>query len=174
MTEQIDVRIDVRRATPDDEGEVWEILDGAAAWLTGRGIHQWPHPYPRRPVERACADGSMRVGARGGRIVATMQLLRADPDVWGDDPLPALYVHSLAGRREPGARGCGGRMLRWAVRTAAAEGLAAVRLDCWAQNRPLREYYARAGFRHVDDREVRYGEQLWRCSRFEMAVGGTG
>jgi predicted N-acetyltransferase YhbS len=166
MTEELEVRW----ATADDAAQVWEVLDSAAGWLVGRGIHQWPHPYPRGLVERACADGSVRVGCRDGQILATMRTLRNDPDVWGDDLLPALYIHSLACRRDPSARGSGGVLLGWAARAAAADGLAAVRLDCWAQNQPLRDYYARAGFQHVDDVTVRYSDADWRCSRFEMAV----
>jgi ribosomal protein S18 acetylase RimI-like enzyme len=163
-------RFEVREATADDVEQVWEVLDGAAGWLVGRGIHQWPHPYPRASVERACADGSVRVGTCEGRVLATARTVRHDPEVWGDDPLPALYVHSLAARREAAARGSGGRLLRWVVRTAAADGLAAVRLDCWAENRALRRYYERAGFRHVDDVEQRIGDRTWRFSRLEMAV----
>jgi RimJ/RimL family protein N-acetyltransferase len=159
-------QIEVRSATEADLTAVTEILDSAAGWLIDQGIHQWPHPYPHAPSERALADRTLWVGSRNGRIVATMRTPRHDPEVWGEDPLPALYIHALASSRDPAARGSGIEMLRWAVRTAAADGLAAVRLDCWAGNHALRRYYERAGFRHVDDIEAGQG---WRCSRFEMA-----
>jgi RimJ/RimL family protein N-acetyltransferase len=81
---------------------------------------------------------------------------------------PALYVHGLAVRREPLARGSGLELLRWAARTAAEEGLEAVRLDCVAGNDRLRRYYQQVGFRHVRDVEQGVGDRRWRCSLFEI------
>jgi hypothetical protein len=149
---------------------VHRILDEAAAWLVGRGIHQWPSPYPRAGTERALADGTLWVGVRGDRPVATMRLVRSDPQVWGDDTLSALYVHTLAVGRGPTARGSGPGMLQWAARVAAGAACSALRLDCWAGNPRLRRYYAEAGFRHVDDVELAGGE---RCSRFELVLSST-
>jgi RimJ/RimL family protein N-acetyltransferase len=93
-----------------------------------------------------------------------------DPDVWGDDPLPALYVHALAVRHKPASRGSGLELLRWAVRAAAHEGLVAVRLDCWAENRRLRRYYEQADFRYVGDVDQTDGSRDWRSSLFEMTI----
>jgi len=162
--------LEISAATQDDLPDVYEILDGAAAWLIEQGIHQWPNPYPREPITRAFAERGLWIGSRAGQTVATMRTARRDPDIWGDDAAPALYVHALAVRREPPARGSGLELLRWAARTAARDGLVAVRLDCWAGNDRLRRYYLRAGFRHVRDVEERSGPRTWRCSLFELAV----
>jgi GNAT superfamily N-acetyltransferase len=167
-------RLTVRTATIDDLPDVHEILDEAGAWLRERGIHQWPTPYPRDPIEQACASRLLWVGSRAGRVVATMRTARRDPDIWGDDSLPALYVHALAVRREPLARGSGLELLRWAAQAAAHEGIIAVRLDCWAENRRLRRYYEQAGFRHVGDVHHSFGSRDWRSSLFEMTVSGLG
>jgi GNAT superfamily N-acetyltransferase len=162
----------VRTATSDDLPTVHEILDGAAAWLIGQGIRQWPHPYPREPIERACAARGLWVGSRAGRTVATMRTAHRDPDIWGDDGRPALYVHALAARREPSARGSGLELLRWAAQVAAREGLEVVRLDCLAGNERLRRYYRQAGFRHVRDVEQCVAAHRWQASLFEIAVSG--
>jgi ribosomal protein S18 acetylase RimI-like enzyme len=166
----VTVRLVVRAATRDDLPAVHEILDEATAWLIQRGIHQWPTPYPREPINRACAARLLWVGCRGDRIVATMRTARHDPDIWGDDPMPALYVHALAVRREPESRGSGLELLRWAARAAARDDLVAVRLDCWAENWRLRRYYEQAGFRHVGDVGQSDGSRDWRGSLFEMPV----
>ncbi len=160
----------IRAAGPDDLPTVHEILDGAAAWLAEQGIRQWPIPYPREPIARAFAERGLWVGARGGRIVATMRTARRDPEIWGEDPVPALYVHGLAARREPLGRGSGLELLRWAARAAGQEGLEVVRLDCLAGNDRLCRYYRQAGFRHVRDVEQRVGTARWRSSLFEIAV----
>jgi GNAT superfamily N-acetyltransferase len=160
----------VRAAGHDDLPAVHEILDGAAAWLAEQGIRQWPIPYPREPIARAFAERELWVGARAGRVVATMRTARRDPGIWGEDPFPALYVHALAARREPLGRGSGLELLRWAARAAAREGLKVVRLDCVAGNDRLCRYYRQAGFRHVRDVEQHVGAGRRRSSLFEIAV----
>lgn len=164
------VGLAVRPATTDDLPAVHEILDEAGTWLSQQGIYQWPTPYPRESINRAFADRQLWVGNRADRIVATMRTAFHDPDVWGNDPLPALYVHGLAVRREPESRGSGLELLHWAVHAAANEGLVAVRLDCWAENRRLRRYYEQAGFRYIGDVDQTDGSRDWQSSLFEMTI----
>jgi GNAT superfamily N-acetyltransferase len=99
-----------------------------------------------------------------------MRTARRDPDIWGEDSLPALYVHGLAVRREPVSRGSGIELLRWAACAAARDDLVALRLDCWAKNWRLRRYYEQAGFRHVGDVDQSDGSRDWQCSLFEMVL----
>jgi ribosomal protein S18 acetylase RimI-like enzyme len=77
-------------------------------------------------------------------------LLWSDPLVWRDVPEDAGYVHSLAIRRAYAGRGLGKTLLEWAERLATA-GKRYLRLDCGAENLPLRAYYERLGFQHRGD-----------------------
>lgn len=61
----------------------------------------------------------------------------------------AGYVHRVAVRDR--GTGVGARLLDWADGHVAGFGGDRLRLDCIAWDAPLRRYYERAGFLHVDD-----------------------
>ena len=139
------------RAEAADRAAVVAILDEAAAWLAGAGIRQWPRSFEPTWLDPAILEGTVWVARVGGRAAATFQLTWADP-LWDDDGT-AGYLHRFAVRR-PYA-GLGASVLEHVARLVAAEGRTAIRLDCVSWNHSLRAYYARAGFVHRGDLEMR-------------------
>ena len=61
----------------------------------------------------------------------------------------SLYIDSLATAREHQRRGIAGALLEEAERMARREGLRAVTLDTWQDNRAARALYLGAGFEEV-------------------------
>lgn len=141
----------VRRASVDDVHEVLAVLDEVAAWLTARGIGQWPPHFEADWVRPALEAGETWLADFGGRAAATITVAWSDP-VWGTDDGAAGYVHHLAVRRH--ARGLGAVLLQWAQDQALQRGRHVLRLDCVTRNRGLRDYYEDAGFIHRGDVEV--------------------
>lgn len=128
----------------------------AAAWLRARGSTQWQEPVTGRRRARVESDVSAGhvwlVERSGGDVVATLTVdERADPEFWTDedDPGAALYVHRMVVTRGDAGRGLGAALLDFASRRAADAGRKWLRLDAWATNRELQDYYRRQGFQHV-------------------------
>src|SRR5262249_52980048 len=81
--------------------------------------------------------------------VATITIdATADPELWHDssDQDDALYVHRMVVARDEAGRGLGAALLDFAGRRAAAAGRAWLRLDAWATNTKLHDYYRGQGF----------------------------
>jgi ribosomal protein S18 acetylase RimI-like enzyme len=138
--------LEVRRAEPADVDVIIAILSEAARWLLGRGIRQWPDPFPRSRVEPLVSRGDFYVARIAGEPVATLALLWSDPTFWGEQPDDAGYVHALAVRRSQAGRGLGACLLDWAEAEVVANGGEFLRLDCLAENHALRRYYEVQGF----------------------------
>jgi GNAT superfamily N-acetyltransferase len=158
----------VRPAGLDDVETVGELIDDATRWVGELGFEQWPLPFPRNEIEAAVERGEVYVGDLDGEAVATVTLLRDDPEYWGERPPDAVYVHKLAVRRDHAGRGIGAAVVEWANAQAVAEGRTFLRLDCLRDSHGIRDYYERLGFEHqgdFDDR--RRGLQL---SLFERPV----
>ncbi|MFF5034598.1 GNAT family N-acetyltransferase [Nocardia salmonicida] len=143
--------VEFRRAEAGQIGEVLEVLDEAALWLTSRGVRQWPTRFDPAWVEPAVSRGETWLVAVEGKLAATVTLDWSDP-LWADDAECAGYVHRMAVRR--GAAGIGGQILGWAADTTRDHGRGLLRLDCVATNDRLRAYYERAGFVHRGDVQV--------------------
>lgn len=161
----------VRPATALDASVASAILQEAASWLLSRGIEQWqPAWFDRDWVERQVDAGSLHLGVIGNEPVATLRVAWEDPEVWGEQPPDAAYIHSLAVRRQ--YAGAGPRMIDWAASAVTEAGRLFLRLDCWQGNSGLRRYYESLGFSHRGDVEQsgfpRGGH--WFTSRYERRV----
>ncbi len=164
--------VKIVRARPEDLETVAVILDDAAQWLQGRGIDQWPFPFPRRWIQRRFQTGEVYLGMCAGQAIGTFSLHWSDEldQLWSDLPGDAGYLHGLAVRRAFARRGVGTEMLRQAARIVAAVGKPYLRLDCWSQNRPLCHYYERHDFVDRGVIELTVGAEAWSCRRFEKQI----
>jgi ribosomal protein S18 acetylase RimI-like enzyme len=141
--------VPIRTARPGDEDVVLDLLAGASAWLRGRGIEQWPERFPYESVrEQIASDQALLVG---DPAVATVVVTDSEPELWGENAVPAYYISRLAVAREAAGRGLGYRILDWVQAAAFAQGWRYVRLATSRDNPGLRRYYEKAGFLHVTD-----------------------
>jgi len=164
--------VKVVRAGPEDLQTVVVILDDAAKWLQGRGIDQWPFPFPRRHIQRRFQTAEVYLGMYEGQAIGTFSLHWSDQldQLWSDLPDEAGYLHGLAVRRAFAGHGIGTEMLRHAERIVAAARKPYLRLDCWSENYPLCQYYERCGFVDRGVIKLPVGAALWSCRRFEKYV----
>ena len=130
----------------------------AGPWRTG-----WPRTARcsgRRGRCRASASPPRSTPASGTSCATTssawsarVRLLWTDPDFWGDDDTPAVYVHGLMVDRRAAGHGLGTALLDWAAARGRDAGVDLFRLDCRTTNPVLRAYYERYGFRAVGQRD---------------------
>jgi GNAT superfamily N-acetyltransferase len=163
------MRMDVRRARPEDLDQVTSLLEEARAWLHARGIQQWPTTYPRSLLTTDIAQGEVYLAHVNGEPAGTLTLQWSGETVWEHASQDAAYVHRLVVRRKFAGQGIGLELLRWAEGAAVCAGKHFLRLDCWAGNLALCEYYERAGF---ESRGVRQIDD-YQAHLFEKGVGGS-
>jgi protein-tyrosine phosphatase len=159
--------VTVASAQPCDLDDLEALYEDAARWLAARDINQWQAGYFRRDSQLAAIRrGECYIVRAPGQAVGMLTLIWADPSIWGEQPADAGYLHGLAVRRDWAGLGLGRQLLTWAERRVAAAGKPYLRLDCGADNPPLRAYYEHAGFIHKGDTGTR-----WRASLYEKPVG---
>jgi 8-oxo-dGTP diphosphatase len=126
------------------------LLEDAAEWLARRGIAQW-RPGSMRArherIERAQRDGELLLARDRGRLVGGLVATQRPPPIWQNTPLArALYLEELVVAADRHGRGIGAAMLDAMAATARTNGIAALRLDCVAENPALVRYYTARGF----------------------------
>ncbi|NYI58744.1 GNAT family N-acetyltransferase [Cellulomonas soli] len=141
---------DPELATADEVPAIHALRRGLEDWLAARGVDQWPVgslPYER--VAAQVADGQWWVVRDELGLLGTMRLVWTDPDYWGEDDTPALYVHGLmVDRRASGTR-LGPALVAWADARARTAGVPWLRLDHRASNEHLDAMYRSWGFEPV-------------------------
>jgi GNAT superfamily N-acetyltransferase len=155
---------------------VLDLLAEASEWTRARGYDNWPARFPRSLIARNVDAGELCVVEREDVTIATLTLQWSDEFFWGVSDADAGYVHRLAVRRDHAGAGLGYQLLDWADERVRANGRALLRLDVVSDNRPLRDYYAAAGFAHRRDVsgefELQDGTRRgWQTSLYERACG---
>jgi protein-tyrosine phosphatase len=136
------------RANEADAATLVALYDEAGTWLMARGLHQWQPGW----YTTAMALDSLRAGhevylvRRAGEPVGKLTLQWDDPEMWGERPPDAGYVHGLCVSRAVAGLGLGAALLDCAGQQVVAHGRRWLRLDCMAANPALRAYYERLGF----------------------------
>jgi hypothetical protein len=134
------------------------LFDEAVRWLVARGREgQWGSaPFSSSPerIEQAWGwgrDGGLWIAEAEGTPVEAMVLGAASAYV-PPAAEPELYVLALVASREhPAGRGAGRLLLDQAHAETDADGLALLRVDCWAGgDGALVRYYQSVGFTPTD------------------------
>jgi GNAT superfamily N-acetyltransferase len=160
--------IRIIKAQLGDLDRVLEILDEASRWISSKGFEtRWlPSPSFRQTIKDNIERGEVYVVKDLKNTVGTITLQWSDTKFWGDLPLDAGYIHKLAITRSSAGQRLGFRLLRWAEDKARAEGKRFLRLDCLASNKTIRDYYEKAGFTYVRDKEM----PGWKASLYEKKL----
>lgn len=143
--------------TRGDVGAASAVLTATAARLADRGEPLWPLPsLTLERLTRHYPAGTWRVAWRGDAPVGTYALLTADPLFWPEAaPDEAWYLHKLGVHPDAQGQGLAPVLLREAAQECGEAGVPLLRLDTAATRPKLRALYEAAGFRAVDEREVR-------------------
>ncbi len=138
---------EVAVATPTDHAAIAAILEDVQHWLASCGIAQWTTLFTDDWIEEKIALKEFHIARLGNTPVAVVRLLWADPRFWRDrEQRDAVYIHTMAVRRDHAGLGIGGRVVRWAGKQARDLGRRFLRLDCGVDNLALRAYYRQLGF----------------------------
>jgi ribosomal protein S18 acetylase RimI-like enzyme len=165
--------LDVVLAQPSDLEGVLSILEEARQWLLAKGIpEQWPRPHPPEAIAWRIECRETYLAYHHGQAIATFTLQGSDVQTWGDLPGEAMYVHGLAVRRAFAGQQIGEQLLQLAAEICTAMGKPYLRLDCWAGNTTLSQYYERVGFERCGAREWPTSGDTppWRVNLFERRL----
>ena len=156
-------------ATPADIDDIHALRRSLEDWMAANGTVQWPQgSLPRERIATQVDAGEWHVVRDNLGLVATVRLLWTDPDFWGDDDTPAVYVHGLMVDRRATGHGLGTALLDWAAARGRDAGVDLFRLDCRTTNPVIRAYYERYGFQAVGQKDF----DGFSCTLLERSVGG--
>lgn len=167
MVDTLPSRVEI--ATPDQVTSIHRLRRNLEEWLHSRGIRQWPRgEVSRQDVSAQVARGEWRCAHLPDVVpAAAMRVLWSDPEFWGSDATPAVYVHGLMVDRRVAGAGLGKYMLDGAAEAGRAAGVEVFRLDCVESNHVLRTFYTELGFREVGRCDFR---NLFSVALFEKAL----
>ncbi|RKT16378.1 acetyltransferase (GNAT) family protein [Streptomyces sp. 1114.5] len=161
----------IRTGGPESVPDLLALLDGAVAWLVGRGrTGQWgDQPFSTTPARVEQIEGYGREpflvrlavddeGRTVGACVLSEQRGKYIPAV--DEP--ELFVRLLVTDRTRKGAGIGAALIADAVEETRRRGIGLLRVDCYAGgDRELVAQYRALGFTETESFEVEQPNGVW-------------
>lgn len=172
--ENISLGLTMAKAQPGDLEKYITLLEEVGEWLHSRnrsplpkGIYMLSKDY----FSDSIAKQEVHLALSDTKLVGAVRLVPNDGVVWTPrSPDPALYVENLVVSRRFSSLGFGRAILAWAERQAVARGKDQVRLDCFASNEILRDYYEQLGYTGMGEVDAHYPFGVLRLQRYEKPL----
>ncbi|MDQ7949105.1 MAG: GNAT family N-acetyltransferase [Pedobacter sp.] len=140
------MNIQIQQSTPTDLELIFEFYGYAVAHQKEVSDQHWEGFDPVL-VKQEIAEGRQYQVLVDGQVACVFVVTFNDKQIWKERSNdPAIYVHRIV--THPSYRGLGfvGHITDWAIGYAKQHALQFVRLDTWADNEKLNQYYQRFGF----------------------------
>lgn len=135
--------------------EFRDFWEAALVYQKSARLPLWP-PYPAGLVDNEIQAGlHFSAFLPDDSLTGFFSLALSDPLIWEEkEKGDAIYIHRMC--VNPACKGhrLAASALAWAYGYAAGCGRRFIRMDTWADNEKLMEYYAACGFQLVGKRQL--------------------
>ncbi|MES2416649.1 MAG: GNAT family N-acetyltransferase [Bacteroidota bacterium] len=146
--------ITIINSTPTDIDTIFEFYDLAVAHQK-MVFHKHWEGFSRELVMQEVEENRQYQIQVNGQIAAIFAITFNDSQIWKErDAQPSVYIHRIV--THPHFRGYGfvNHIIDWAKDYAKSNHIQYVRMDTWADNEKLLNYYTGCGFDHVGSIKV--------------------
>ena len=133
-------------ASSSDFDIIFDLYDKAIEFQKTVFDKQWLG-FDTDLVNREIDEGRLWKIVEGDDVGCIYSLAYEDPIIWGGDShLSAMYIHRIVTNPLFRGRSYVARIVDWARRHAVENDLRYIRMDTWADNLKLKNYYIGCGF----------------------------
>ncbi|RQO79676.1 GNAT family N-acetyltransferase [Pedobacter sp. KBW01] len=142
------MQIEVLNSQPTDIDIIFDFYDMAIAHQKKVFNKHW-QGFSRELVQTEIAENRQYKILVGGEIACVFAVTFNDKLIWGERDHNAIYIHRIV--THPNFRGYAfvKEIIKWATQYSLGNGLKYIRMDTWADNEKLLEYYTGCGFEYV-------------------------
>lgn len=138
--------MNIVQAVPSDFDLVFDLYDKAIAFQKTVFDKQWLG-FDADLVHREIAEGRLWKAVEEAGVGCIWSVAYEDPVIWGDEShIGAMYIHRIVTNPDFRGRGYVAKIVDWAREHALENDLRYIRMDTWADNLKLKEYYIACGF----------------------------
>jgi len=141
--------LSIKPATVEDLGRIRDVYADARALQRSLGPLQWLDFGEESTLAQIHA-GELYLALDGDTLAGVFTVAYEDPLLWGErDRGEHIYLHRIARSASFTGGGLVAAVIRWARAHRRAIGRRGLRMDTWAENQTLVEFYGRFGFELV-------------------------
>lgn len=140
----------IEHSTINDLAQIYQLYDEAIAFQKEQGLYVW-NGYDKDIIVQEIETKKQYNLLLEDEIVAFFSLCEpsaVEHELWKERVQDkAVYLHRIVSNRKFKGIKCLTIILDWVTEKIKAEGIALIRMDTWADNLQLVNYYKRFGFK---------------------------
>lgn len=142
--------VEVLHTSTRDLEQIFELFDQSIVYQEKNGYPVWKNYDKNAIVNDIQAKNQYKV-VRDGKTAIVFSVRYADQVIWRErETGNALYLHRIVVNPEFKGQKLFATILEWAIQHAKQKGLAYIRMDTWAANLTIVDYYKSFGFTFVE------------------------
>jgi GNAT superfamily N-acetyltransferase len=152
--------MEIRNTEMNDLEQIYELFDHSITYQEKRGYPVWRNYDKNAIITDIKGKNQFKVVIDS--IIAIVFSVRYDDKViWRHhDTGDAIYLHRIVVNPESKGQKLFGVILDWVIAHSKQKGLSAIRMDTWAANPTIINYYKSFGFTLVEDYTTPDSEEL--------------
>ncbi len=137
--------------TTDDVEFIFSLFDEAIIYQEKNNYPVWKS-YDREIILKEIHDKLEYKIISGDEILCVFSVVYADPIIWREkENGNAIYLHRIVVNPKHKGQKHFGKILKWAIEFAKEHHISFIRMDTWANNPVIIDYYKSFGFTHIEN-----------------------
>ncbi|WP_299673378.1 GNAT family N-acetyltransferase [uncultured Tenacibaculum sp.] len=148
------MNISFKLITPQQINSVLKLFKETAEKIHQKNINHWQY-WKNPPIEKinwvkeGIQNEEFFFIENGDENMGMVRIMTKDTLYWGEQEIPAKYIHSLVIREKYNGKGLGAIIIQQISDQAKKENYNYLRLDADSNNSKLCSYYENLGFKNV-------------------------
>lgn len=151
---------EVKHTELRDLKQIFELFEGSIKYQEKKGYPVWRN-YDKNAIIHDIEDKRQYQFVIDAKAAIIFSVRYTDKIIWRDlDKGESIYLHRIVVNPEFKGRKLFGTILNWAIEHSKQKGLQSIRMDTWAANPTLIDYYESFGFTVIENYTTPDSEEL--------------
>ena len=152
--------VEVRNTDTSDLEEIFALFEYSIQYQEKKGYPVWRN-YDQNTIIKDIKDGNHLKAVIDKKIAIAFSVRYSDKLIWRElDKGNSIYLHRIVVNPEFKGQRQFGTILNWAIEHSKQKGFSNIRMDTWADNPTIIEYYKGFGFSFVENYTTPDNEEL--------------
>ncbi len=143
--------IEIRNTETGDLEQVFALFDLSIAYQERNGYPVWKN-YDKGAIRRDVENKNQYKIIVDAKTAIVFSVCYTDKVIWRElDKGDSIYLHRIVVNPDFKGQKLFGTILEWAIEHSKQKGLTAIRMDTWAANPTIINYYKNFGFTFIEN-----------------------
>ena len=152
--------VDVRNTEMSDLAQIFALFEDSINYQEKKGYPVWKH-YDKHAIIRDIENKNQYKVVVDSKTGIIFSICYTDKVIWRElDKGDSVYLHRIVVNPELKGQKLFGKILDWVIEHSKQKGLSSIRMDTWAANPNIINYYKGFGFTIIENYTTPDTEEL--------------